>query len=260
MSTSPISWKVLGASGLAYTSEELTRNLSNAEGPVPYVLPHHNLHSLYLCRRNEVLRRFYEMSQPAHIDGMAIVGICRLLGQPVGRANRITYVDWLPVILALAAERRWRVFFLGSTPEGAAAVERYIRTHYPEITFATSDGFFDASPRSTECVERTTKIAKFGADLLLVGMGMPRQELWILENGAECGAKRILPCGAAFDYRIGLAPVPPRWMGRMGLEWAFRLAVEPRRLARRYLVEPLYLAWPLMKELTTTWLGRHQSS
>jgi N-acetylglucosaminyldiphosphoundecaprenol N-acetyl-beta-D-mannosaminyltransferase len=77
----------------------------------------------------------------------------------------------------------------------------------------------------------------------MVGMGMPRQELWIEANLDAIQAKIILATGAVLDYVAGVIPTPPRWSGPLGLEWAFRLAAEPRRLASRYLIEP----WTLLR-------------
>ena len=72
----------------------------------------------------------------------------------------------------------------------------------------------------------------------MVGMGMPRQELWIHDNFDHLSTTVILPAGAAIDYIAGVVPTPPRWMGKVGLEWTFRLAAEPKRLRHRYLLEP----------------------
>ena len=75
----------------------------------------------------------------------------------------------------------------------------------------------------------------------MVGMGMPLQEHWIAENYDKLGNAVILPCGAAIDYFAGAIPTPPRWAGRLGLEWLYRLLAEPTRLWKRYLIEPWFL-------------------
>jgi N-acetylglucosaminyldiphosphoundecaprenol N-acetyl-beta-D-mannosaminyltransferase len=78
-------------------------------------------------------------------------------------------------------------------------------------------------------------------------MGVPRQEQWIQENRDAIDANVILPSGATLDFIAGAKRMAPRWMGAIGLEWAFRLATEPRRLASRYLVEP----WGLLSAVAT---------
>ena len=83
----------------------------------------------------------------------------------------------------------------------------------------------------------------------MVGMGMPRQEFWTQENCARLKAHVILSSsGAAFEYVAGAVPTPPRWAGRMGLEWIFRLVHEPRRLFTRYLIEPWYILLLLLQD------------
>jgi N-acetylglucosaminyldiphosphoundecaprenol N-acetyl-beta-D-mannosaminyltransferase len=89
----------------------------------------------------------------------------------------------------------------------------------------------------------------FKPHVLLVGMGMPRQEAWLRANldALDCGV--ALPMGAAFDYEAGAIPTPPRWMGQVGMEWLFRLIAEPRRLSSRYLIEPWSLIGPALADL-----------
>jgi N-acetylglucosaminyldiphosphoundecaprenol N-acetyl-beta-D-mannosaminyltransferase len=83
----------------------------------------------------------------------------------------------------------------------------------------------------------------------MVGMGMPRQEYWTQENFQQREAQVILSStGAALEYIAGAAPTPPRWAGRIGLEWMFRLAHEPRRLFSRYLIEPWYILLLLLMD------------
>jgi N-acetylglucosaminyldiphosphoundecaprenol N-acetyl-beta-D-mannosaminyltransferase len=86
------------------------------------------------------------------------------------------------------------------------------------------------------------EINRIRPQLLLIGMGMPRQEHWVYDNLEHLAANAIVLSGACFDYIAGAIPTPPRWMGQIGLEWLYRLATEPRRLWRRYLLEP----WALL--------------
>lgn len=205
------------------------------------VIANHNLHSVYLYHRDEPMRRFYAAADYAHVDGMALVGLGRLLGHPLGREHRVTYVDWIRPLCREAATRGWRVFHLGSRPEVAERGAEVLRRELPTLELTTHHGFFDSSPDGAENRGVLDRIADFGANVLLVGMGMPRQERWILENLDRIRANAILPSGACMDYVAGAAPTPPRWMGRSGLEWLHRLASDPRRLASRYLWEPWFL-------------------
>lgn len=209
------------------------------------VVAHHNLHSLALCRRDARLAAFYRDADVVHVDGMALVCVARLLGLPLRRAHRTTYADWIEPLVARAARERWRVFVLAGRPGVAARAAARLRERHPGLEIETEHGFFE--PAAAGAV--VEKIRGFGPELLFVGMGMPRQEVWIREQRDDFGPAVALPCGACFDYVAGAIPTPPRLAGRLGLEWLYRLAAEPRRLGGRYLVEPWSLALPLLREL-----------
>jgi N-acetylglucosaminyldiphosphoundecaprenol N-acetyl-beta-D-mannosaminyltransferase len=99
------------------------------------------------------------------------------------------------------------------------------------------------------------QIAAFDPQVLLVGMGMPRQETWAMDNRASIKRGAILTVGAAFDYEAGVQTAAPRWTGRLGLEWLARLIGQPGRLAGRYLVEPWSLIGPAIGDVAAA-LGR----
>jgi N-acetylglucosaminyldiphosphoundecaprenol N-acetyl-beta-D-mannosaminyltransferase len=178
---------------------------------------------------------------------MPLVALGRLYGYPLQREQRVTNADWTYPLMELAAGHGWRVFNVGS-PKGVAekgAAE--LRKLYPALQLEVSDGYFDARRDSAENEALVQRINAYKPDLLMVGMGMPRQEFWTQENYARLEAHVILSSnGAAFDYIAGAVPTPPRWAGRMGVEWLFRLVNEPRRLFTRYLVEPWYIMLLLM--------------
>ncbi|AHE98545.1 WecB/TagA/CpsF family glycosyltransferase [Thioalkalivibrio paradoxus] len=206
------------------------------------VIAHHNLHSLYLLPRDAGLRRLHARADLTYIDGMSLIPVARLYGHRLGREQRTTCVDWLPRLLRHASARRWSVFVLGGHPEiGSLARERLGHT-LDAMQFRHRDGFFDATPGSDDNARVLDDLHRARPDVLLVGMGMPRQERWIVENLDSIPARVIIAVGACLDYHAGLIPTPPRWMGRFGLEWLFRLYSEPRRLAFRYLVEPWSVA------------------
>jgi N-acetylglucosaminyldiphosphoundecaprenol N-acetyl-beta-D-mannosaminyltransferase len=92
-------------------------------------------------------------------------------------------------------------------------------------------------------------IRQHNPDVLIVGMGMPRQERWLLANHDKLAAPVLLTSGAAIDYVAGEIPTPPRWLGPLGLEWLYRLASEPRRLWRRYLLEPWFAVALFVRDL-----------
>lgn len=213
-----------------------------------WIVANHNLHSLYLLHRTPKLRQFFELAQWTHIDGMPLIALARRYGYKVDRSQRVTYVDWTPLLFEAAARRHWRVFYLGSAPGTAEIGFDRLQAIHPDLVFEFHHGYFDQKAGSAENTAVLDRIVSFAPDLLMVGMGMPRQEIWILDNYPRLNAKVILPCGAAIDYVAGVVPTPPRWAGQLGLEWAFRLCSEPRRLARRYLIEPWYILYLILKD------------
>lgn len=229
----------LGITVQAFTIDELTGVVAKEiAANQKCIVANHNLNSVALLHREPKFREFYEISKYTHIDGMPIVGLARLYGFPVRRNQRVTYADWIWPLMETAAAKGWRIFYVGSKPGIAASGAAKLKERYPALNIQTRDGYFDAEPSSAENQAILQAIADYQPDLLMVGMGMPRQELWILNNFPYLHARVILPSGAAIDYVAGAVKTPPRWMGRWGLEWAYRLATEPKRLWRRYLVEP----------------------
>lgn len=208
----------------------------------------HNLHSLYLYFRDPALRALYD-DATIMIDGMPIVLLLRLTGYEVERRHRITWVDYIWPLLHRAEERGWRVFYLGSSDATCRGALLTIRTRLPRIAIAGHDGYFDATPGSADNARIVKTINDFGTDLCIVGMGTPRQQHWIGAHRPLIDAPVMVFCGACMEFVAGVAPTPPRWAGRVGLEWAFRLLADPRRFARRYLVEP----WALAALLAANW-------
>jgi N-acetylglucosaminyldiphosphoundecaprenol N-acetyl-beta-D-mannosaminyltransferase len=214
-----------------------------------WVIANHNMHSLYLFHKEAAegpdgpFQRYFNRAHRTHIDGMSIVLLARLYGHAADRIHRVGYTDWLPSLMAAAVENNWRVFYLGSAPGVVDIGAATLRKRHPRLQIEYRHGYFDMDPEGPENKSVLQQIAAFQPHLLMVGMGMPRQEHWIEANLNAIQANVILATGAVLDYVAGVIPTPPRWSGPMGLEWAFRLASEPRRLASRYLIEP----WTLLR-------------
>jgi N-acetylglucosaminyldiphosphoundecaprenol N-acetyl-beta-D-mannosaminyltransferase len=208
------------------------------------VIANHNMHSLCLFHKEMAeepdgpFQRYFSRAHRTHIDGMSIVLLARLYGHAANHIHRIGYTDWLPSLMASAVERNWRVFYLGSAPRVVDIGATILRERHPGLQIDYRHGYFDVDPEGSENKRVLQQIADFQPHLLMVGMGMPRQERWIDANRDAIQANVILATGAVLDYVAGVIPTPPRWSGPLGLEWAFRLAAEPRRLAARYLIAP----------------------
>jgi len=216
------------------------------------IIANHNLHSVYLYHRVPEMRRFYCRASVAHVDGMSLVYLAQLLGLPFDARHRVTYVDWVGPLLQMANENAWRVFYVGSKPGTLKVGAECIRQTHPDVELATHHGYFDADPDSAENRRVVEAVNAFAPHVLMVGMGMPRQEKWIVDNLDQLRANAILQAGACIDYVAGDAPTPPRWMGPLGLEWLYRFFQEPRRLWYRHFIEPIPVLIRFVRELVRT--------
>jgi N-acetylglucosaminyldiphosphoundecaprenol N-acetyl-beta-D-mannosaminyltransferase len=208
------------------------------------VIANQNLHAAYLFFRDPLLRELHERSY-VHADGMPIVWLARLAGHRLTSAHRVTYLDLMGPLLAEAARSGWRLYYLGGSAEVVGRGLAALREQHPGLVIEGHHGFFDQQPRSPETETVVAEINRFRPDILVVGMGMPRQEHWVLANIDRLATHAVLLAGAYLDYQAGAQPVPPRWLGPLGLEWLHRLVAHPRRLWRRYLVEPWLVLWSM---------------
>ncbi len=201
-----------------------------------------NAHCLNLCHEDEGLRNFFAAADVVFCDGAGVRLAARMLGDQL--PERITYADWLPRLAALAEERGFSLFFLGARPGVAGEAARRLRASHPDLRIVgVRHGYFDHGAGSSENGAVVAEINAARPDVLLVGLGMPLQERWLMENlhGLDVGV--ALTGGAVFDYASGRLRRGPRLLTDNGLEWLARLIVEPRRLWRRYLLgNPLFLA------------------
>lgn len=214
-----------------------------------WIIANHNLHSLYIYHHDPVMRAFYAKADYTHIDGMPLVFIGKLRGYSIEREHRVTYADWVWSLMEEAASKNWRIFYLGSKPGVAQQGVEILRQKYPGLEIACAHGYIDVTKHSQQNQTTIAAINAFQPHILMVGMSMPRQERWILDNLEQLQTNAILPSGACMDYVAGVVPTPPRWMGKMGLEWSYRLFSEPKRLWKRYLVQPWFVAKLLIQEI-----------
>lgn len=206
------------------------------------LIANHNLHSLYLMQKRPELGAFYDKADLIEVDSTPLLAFSRALGLHSRGFHRCTYLDWRDHFWSVANREGWRVLSVGGAPGVGDEAARRLKLRYPDADIAIHHGFFDARPGSSENAAVLDRITGFEPHILFVGMGMPRQELWIAENFERLPDCVILSVGAAFDYEAGVQSAAPRWMGRAGVEWAYRLLHDPKRLFVRYCVEP----WTLL--------------
>jgi len=213
-----------------------------------------NVDHVVLAERDEELRAAYAGAALSLVDGMPLVWLSRVLGQ--GLPERIAGADLVGPLAALAAARGWRVSLIGGRPGvGLAARDRLVLEH-PDLQVvgveAPEPGF---EGDAEACAELVVRVRATRPELVLVALGCPKQELFMHRFAAELAPAVALGVGAAIDFLAGTSRRAPGWMSRVGLEWAFRLAQEPRRLAHRYLVRDRAIAGIALRML---WMPQHE--
>lgn len=215
----------------------------SARRSMKLVLASQNLHGMYMLQRDPAVRALHEADYSVvHLDGMPLVWLGRLAGQPWRAKHRTAWIDWFLDLMGHAEERGLSVFYLGGSEDVLGTGLDFLSARFPRLRLAGRNGYFDATPGTPDCERVLADINTFRPDILIVGMGMGRQERWILAHRDRLDAGFIATSGACLEYFAGAVPTPPRWLGPLGLEWAYRLATDPRRFAWRYLVEPFLLA------------------
>ncbi len=208
-----------------------------------------NAHCLNLCHEDPALRDFLNGAEVVFCDGAGVMLAARILGMRI--PERITYADWAWQLAAFAAAQGFSLYLLGARPGVAQEAARRLRKRYPDLKIVgVRHGYFDHSAGSPENEAVVEEINAAAPDILLVGLGMPLQERWLMENHERIDAGVALTGGAVFDYLSGRLRRGPRPLTEGGFEWLARLLVEPRRLWRRYLIgNPLFLLRVLKQRL-----------
>jgi N-acetylglucosaminyldiphosphoundecaprenol N-acetyl-beta-D-mannosaminyltransferase len=188
-----------------------------------------NADCINLAARHPRYRRVLRFSDLVLGDGVGVRIFSRLVGEPL-REN-VNGTDLFPRLCGALEATSHSVYLLGAAPGVTGAVATWIQSRYPQCRIAGfQNGYFNASEEA-EVVE---DIRRSGATLLLVAFGAPAQEVWLREHLASSGARVGIGVGGLFDFYSGRIARAPMWMREAGLEWAFRLSREPRRLFWRY--------------------------
>jgi N-acetylglucosaminyldiphosphoundecaprenol N-acetyl-beta-D-mannosaminyltransferase len=209
--------------------------------------------ALHLC----MMRRDRELAQScraAHLtvaDGMSVVWALRASGQPA--PERVAGVDLMVRLLAAAGEHRLSVYFLGARREVVTALVEKSRNQYPGIKIAGfRDGYFSADDH----LNIVEEIRASRADMLFVGMPSPFKEIWCQQHRERLDVPVIIGVGGSFDVLAGFIKRAPRWVQEAGLEWLWRLLMEPRKLWKRYLTTNFEFIWLAGREIVARRLGR----
>jgi N-acetylglucosaminyldiphosphoundecaprenol N-acetyl-beta-D-mannosaminyltransferase len=201
-----------------------------------------NVAMLMMMRSDDRLQRFVDRATLIVADGQPIVWASRWIS--AGLPERVAGIDLLHEVLATAERERFGVFLLGARRSVLEAATARIRIRHPGLTVCgTADGYFS----DAEAEARVRAIADSHAQILVVGMGVPRQEYFLDRHWADLGVNVAIGVGGSLDVIAGARYRAPEILRRIGLEWLFRLAQEPRRLWKRYLVTNSQFVYLLLK-------------
>jgi N-acetylglucosaminyldiphosphoundecaprenol N-acetyl-beta-D-mannosaminyltransferase len=210
-----------------------------------------NIHAANLAWTDPEFREILNQADQVFVDGAGILLGAKLMGWQLG--ERLTPADWVDDLMGMCSNEGWPVFWLGDTEEVGESFEQKLREQFPKLIFAgRHHGFFDRSGQENERV--LTMINQSGAEVLMVGMSMPIQEKWLHSNQHRLTPRVRLAFGGLARIVTGHIPRGPRWMTDNGLEWLYRLAMQPGYTWRRYVLgNPLFflrlLAWRYLKFL-----------
>lgn len=207
-----------------------------------------NVHAMNLAHQLDDFRRQLLAAETIFCDGEGVRLAARILGQNL--PPRITYADWLWELAEWGAGKGASFYFLGSEPGVAEEAARRLRQRQPGLRIVgVGDGFWRRREEADERV--VTAVNAADPDILVVGLGMPFQELWLGGCWPRLNARIGLTGGACFDVISGRLSRCPRWMGDHGLHWLYRLGQEPRRLFKRYVIgNPWFFGRVLLTRLS----------
>ncbi len=219
-----------------------------------------NVHAVMECQRETSILTAHNNAAIVCPDGMPLVWASRYAGFP--EAQRCYGPDCMLDICRLAAVKGWSIFLYGGKPGVAELLQRRLEQRLPDVRIVGTYSPPFRALTEEEIDEEITVLNASGADLIFVGLGAPKQERWMAARLAHLHAHVLFGVGAAFDFHSGLLSQAPTWMQRSGLEWLYRLAREPRRLAGRYLKNnPAFLARILRnppRSIFTTHSNKHE--
>jgi len=198
-----------------------------------------NLDFLSIAERNPEFRATINAADLAVADGMPLVWLSRLRGQPL--PQRVTGVELVDACCELAAENGQSVFLMGGAPGIAQAAAERLQERHPDLRIAGAYTPPMGPLKRKEEARLICTIREAAPAFLFVALGAPRQDFWIRDHLAELNVPVAMGVGCTLDLLAGTSSRAPEWMQTAGLEWTYRLVREPRRLWRRYLVNDLPL-------------------
>jgi len=197
-----------------------------------------NVDHVVTAESDDLFRTIYRQADLVLADGVPIIWASKFLGTPI--KEKISGSDFLVRFCPVAAEKGYRLFFLGGMPTAAEISADILTRKYPGLKVVGVScppiGFHEDHESNARVLEEITKAAP---DIVFVGLGAPKQEKWIFRNKESYRAPVSFTVGASFDFVAGITARAPLLMQEIGLEWFWRLLKEPRKLWKRYLIKDM---------------------
>lgn len=202
-----------------------------------------NAYAIVCIQKDGILRETVNKSSLVNIDGMPVAWALKFMGHK--EITKVSCPDIFDELIKLAAEKHYKPFFLGTTPEILEMAINRLTVEYPELEIAGSHhGFFDES----ESGQIAEMIKNSKADMLFLGMTSPKKEIFSEQYAQFMEVPYIFGVGGVFDILAGQIKRAPRWMQNSGLEWMYRFIQEPKRMWKRYLIGNLQFIYYVLKE------------
>jgi N-acetylglucosaminyldiphosphoundecaprenol N-acetyl-beta-D-mannosaminyltransferase len=247
--------------GVPFDNVTIPQALEQIEAMIASQQPHYvvtaNVDFCIQALEDVELRRILFDANLVLCDGTPLVWASRLFGNPL--PERVAGADLVPLLLERAAKKGYRVFFLGGSAQVAQQAVERLHAQYPDLVIA---GHYSPPFRALLDMnhdEICERVRAAQPDLLLVSFGCPKAEKWIAMHYHSLGVPVCMGVGATIDFLAGRVRRAPGWMQRIGTEWVYRLAQEPRRLWGRYAKDLRRLGGPLMTQLWTQRLSRYRN-
>lgn len=202
------------------------------------------VHGVIESQLDESVRCIHNRAGMVVPDGMPLVWISRWQG--FGQVDRVYGPELMLSACEMSLQTGWRHFLCGGAAGVAEQLEGRLEARFPGLKIV---GMYTPPFRpltDAENREIIEAVQRSGADIVWVGISTPKQERWMAELADRIAGPVLIGVGAAFDFHAGRKRQAPRWIQRAGLEWLFRLCMEPRRLWRRYLRNNPYFLWLLL--------------
>ena len=213
----------------------------------PSIVVTPNADHIVLLQRDVELLHAYQAADLVLADGAPLLWAARFLNTPL--REKISGSDLFPEVCRVAAEKAYRLFFIGGRPDSAMRTASGLRRSYRNIRIVGVHcppfGFEHDEAENRKSIRL---VQEAGPDVLFVGLGAPKQEKWIHKHYKELGVPVCIGIGATFEFAGGIVKRAPKWMQTHGLEWFWRLTREPLRLWKRYLVDDMRFFWIVLQQ------------